>query len=410
MKIGDLRRRRTGRHVRLSATVAWEESNRDPVEVHYDVPEEFANGLVPSANAFLVASVFPATAAGERRIAVDGEVCPRLISGLRTALSLFDTWYGTDGADIAIEAPIATTAQRSSGAPPRAGAFFTGGIDSLTTLRRNRLMFAPSHPEFIKDAVLLYGINFDSDDRLETFDDAVKELSVVTRSVGAALVPVFTNARRVLNPDIDFFRFKYHGALLAAAAHILDGRLSTMSIGSSHDYRHLMPWGSHPLLDGNLGSAHLRLYHDSQELSRFAKTRLVAEWEVGLQNLKVCVTNWPGQNCGGCEKCRRTMLALVALNALDRCDAFAVRELDPDAVRSIHVASDSQSSFYVELVAPLRHAGREDLASAVEFILKRYRGELGWRGGLKLADRRYFGGGLTTMKRRFGGATSVLVS
>ena len=54
--------------------------------------------------------------------------------------------------------------------------------------------------------------------------------------------------------------------------------------------------------------------------------------------------------------------------------------------------------------------GSDDLARAVEFILKRYRGELGWRGGLKLADRRYFGGGLTTMKRRLGGTTSVLVS
>ena len=104
------------------------------------------------------------------------------------------------------------------------------------------------------------------------------------------------------------------------------------------------------------------------------------------------------------------MLALIALGALDRCDAFAVRDLELDAVRSIHIATDSQSSFYVELVAPLRRAGREDLASAVEFILKRYRGELGWRGGLKLADRRYFGGGLTTMKRRFGGATNMLVS
>jgi hypothetical protein len=408
MKIGEVRRTRNGPHIRLSATVAWEDSDRDSVEVHYEVPEEFADGLVPSANAFLVASVFPATDAGERRIAVDGEVCPRLIRGLRTALALFDTWYGTNSADVPIEAPIASTA-RSSDAPPRAGAFFTGGIDSLTTLRRNRMTVAASHPEYIRDAVLLYGINFDSDDRLETFDDAVKELSVVTSAIGAAVVPVFTNARRVLNPDLDFFRFKYHGALLAAAAHILDGRLSTMSIGSSHDYRHLIPWGSHPLLDGNLGSTYMRLYHDSQELSRFAKTRLVAEWEIGLQNIKVCVTNWPGKNCGVCEKCRRTMLALIALNALDRCNAFAVRDLDPDAVRTIHIASDSQSSFYVELVAPLQRAGREDLATAVEFILKRYRGELGWRGGLKLADRRYLGGGLTTMKRRFGDATSGLI-
>jgi hypothetical protein len=56
---------------------------------------------------------------------------------------------------------------------------------------------------------------------------------------------------------------------------------------------------------------------DGADMSRFEKTRLVAAWDAGLQNIKVCTRNWPGANCGECEKCLRTMLALTALNALN---------------------------------------------------------------------------------------------
>ena len=213
---------------RVSTRVTWEDSGREPLELYYEVPAAFADALATSVNAFVVAAIFPAMSAGERRLAIDDEVCPRLVMGLQTAMRLFDYWYGPSGSPLVLEAK--QLRNRTEARPARAGSFFTGGIDSLATLRTNRLNFPEGHAGFIRDLVLLYGINFDSDDSPETFAEAVKELTTLADSAGATLIPMTTNVRRVLNPDIEFFRFRYHGALLAAAAHALAGRLSEMSI------------------------------------------------------------------------------------------------------------------------------------------------------------------------------------
>jgi hypothetical protein len=397
MKVAAPKRSVNASVARLSTVVTWEESPREPLELYYDVPAAFADALAPSVNAFVVATIFPAFAAGERRLAIDDEVCPRLVVGLQTAMRLFEYWYGPPATPLTLEPK--RLLNRTEARPARAGSFFTGGIDSLATLRMNRLYFPEGHPEFIRDLVLLYGINFDSDDSPATFAEAVKELTTLADSAGATLIPITTNVRRVLNPDIEFFRFRYHGALLAAAAHAVAGRLSAMSIGSTHDFPNLMAWGSHPLLDPNLGSSDMRIYHDCLELSRFEKTKLVSEWDAGLQNIKVCVTNWPGTNCGTCEKCLRTMLALEAVGTLARCRAFESRLLDAGRVAAIQILTDNQSAFYEELIDPLRKAGRNDLADAILVSLQRFRGEDGLRGRLRRADRLYLGGGLTAIKR-----------
>jgi hypothetical protein len=383
---------------RVAATVTWEQAARPPVEIFFEVGERYAESLSSAANAFLVAALFPAAEAGEQRVLVEGEVCPRLLCGLRANLHLLRLWYRHLAAVPAIEAPV-VAAQSRDVPSARAGVFFTGGIDSLATLCRNRAMFPSTHPDAFRDAVMLYGMNFDSDDSPETFRRAVEELTPVARAADTELVPVYSNARPALNPDIEFFRLRYHGALLASCAHALSGRLSSMTIAASHDLTHLIPWGSHPVLDVNFSSSSMHIHHDAVELTRYQKTTLIADWEPGLQNIRVCVTNWPGENCGRCEKCLRTMLALTACGAAERSHSFGGHRVSADSVAGILLFNDSQASFYRELPAPLRAAGRDDLAASVEFILRRYRGELGVRGLVKLIDQRWLGGGLAAFMR-----------
>ena len=398
MKIGDLKSENKAGNARFSATVTWEESQRAPLELFFEIPSEFASDLSVNPNSFLVGAIFPAMEAGEKRIAIEGEICPRLRTGLLTVLDQFQHWYGRSREPIAIEAK---TWDGSSARPTpiRAGSFFTGGIDSLATVRRNRLLFPKSHPESIRDAILLYGINFDSDDSPETFARAVEELSEVAKDVELNLIPVYTNLRRDLNPDGRFFTYQFHGALLGAAAHVLSGRLTTMLIASTHDAPNLIPWGSHPLVDPNFSSFEVRIYHDSLELSRFAKTKLIADWEAGLRNIKVCTFNWPGINCGKCEKCFRTMLALVALGALERSEAFQSQDVSEENIQNLRIANENQNSFYGELIDPLRKAGRADLAKSIETAMARFRRETGWLGPLKRIDRVYLGNSFRMLKR-----------
>jgi len=50
---------------------------------------------------------------------------------------------------------------------------------------------------------------------------------------------------------------------------------------------------------------------------------LLASQPAAQAHLRVCLVNWDGSyNCGRCEKCLRTMVAMEALGVLDRFPTF----------------------------------------------------------------------------------------
>ena len=59
----------------------------------------------------------------------------------------------------------------------------------------------------------------------------------------------------------------------------------------------------------------LRIYSEGANLSRLEKTRHVVEYIPSYKYLNVC--NNTAENCGRCEKCTRTLLALEVLGRLD---------------------------------------------------------------------------------------------
>jgi hypothetical protein len=93
------------------------------------------------------------------------------------------------------------------------------------------------------------------------------------------------------------------------------------------------------------------------------------------------------------------MLALLACKALDRSTAFPPRDITEQMVRELPISTENEFSFYVELIEPLRNAGRPDLARAIERALANYRSEYGLRGWLKKIDRVHFGGGFLIARR-----------
>lgn len=414
MKIHDFKLKKMGDNIRAAANVVWEDSDRPPLEIYFETSEAFASGFTCEPSAFLVACVLPAMHHGEKRILIDAEVCPALKNGLTVAMNWFQCWFENNREIVRIEGKNKTNTdilrmQRN------AAIFFSGGIDSLSALRYNHLAFPKSHPWYIRDGIIIYGQNIESDNRPETFDKALSALRDVSNDAGIALVPIMTNIRE-LEPDTNFFMKEFHGAIMAAAAHALIGRISIAYIAASesiqstlklHNVLHFQPYGSHPLIDSNYGSSDLRIHHYGAELSRLEKTRTVADWPIGLQNIKVCQENWPGENCGCCEKCIRTMLGLIALGRLDQTRAFKENDLSESLVRNVYIQRQTSASsytvedYYLELIPALSEKKRYDLVRGIKRILSesRYVDQRSLRARMSRYDQKYLGGALSKLKR-----------
>lgn len=109
-----------------------------------------------------------------------------------------------------------------------------------------------------------------------------------------------------------------------------------MVIPSSWPYRRLLPWGSNPLIDALWSNGPLEFLHDGAEASRMDKLRFVCRMPSAMRHLRVCPDFTRGAyNCGECEKCRRTLLALRLLGVSDSALPFSkpldlrAFELDP---------------------------------------------------------------------------------
>ena len=311
MKIENLKSEKNGNRTRVSAKVIWEDCERPPQEIYFETIDAFSKDISCNPHAFLVACTMPAMRLGEKRIFIDAEICPELHNGLITAMGLirnwFD-WYKPEFSLVRIEAKHQKNILSPS-KTPRAAFLFSGGIDSLSTLRENHLQYAAEHPGYIRDGLLIYGLEVK---KPENFEYVLESVSILAKDAGVTLIPVYSNIRDLGPEDEevfwrDFWIHEFMGATFAAVAHSLSNRISVLSINSCHDIPNLIPYSSHPLLNPNYSSSDLRIKHQGIHLSRFAKTELVSGWDLALKHLRVCnkSENYSSEmlNCGKCEKC-----------------------------------------------------------------------------------------------------------
>jgi|RhiMetdeSRZDD1v2_1073273.scaffolds.fasta_scaffold76977_3 hypothetical protein len=396
MKISDLRVERVGGMARLAASICWEDSDRPAGEYYYATPEEFAQDVTPAPHAFLCAAIMPALEAGEQRILLEDEVCPVLQENLITVMQLMQHWNRLERAPLRIEAK---TASRVLAAPsPRAGLFLTGGVDSLATLRVNRLQYPSTHPGSVKDGIIVFGLEVEA---LDAFRHVLKSLSSLADHSGVTLLPVYTNIRQ-LNSDWRFWYSYFMGAALSGVAHALGRRLSIVSIASDYDIPHLKPHGSHPLVEPHFSSYDLRIRCDGITLSRLAKIRVLADWDLGLQHLRVC--NKTEQysadhlNCGECEKCLRTMLGLLIVGRLDATSAFRRTDVSEALVAGVDLGGNVRP-YYEEMLGPLEHMGRSDLARLLRRKLAPAGRALALRRTIARFDRDHLNGSLMKLRQ-----------
>jgi hypothetical protein len=407
MKIEALKKEKKSDGTIISATIFWEERDRPKQEVFIETSNEFSEDITCNPHAFLVACIIPAMYYGEKRLAIDAPICPKLLDGLQTVMAWLHHWHGNHPQIIPIESKIQASFPYVSSSR-KAGLFFSGGIDALSALKTNHLHFPPEHPGSIKDGLLVYGVLNGQDESDSTFELVSNSVSRLAKDAGINLIPVSTNIYshiRDLDQDFWFWKLHFQGSFFAAIAHAFSRRFHTVSIASTYDLVHLNPWGSHPLLDPNYSSYDLQIRHENVTLSRLVKTKLVAEWETIYQNLWVCneITSYRNGrlNCGKCEKCVRTMTALIALGILPKTKVFPQSDLSEELlVKAARISDSYEESCYQELIEPLSARGRYDLVRGIKRIIDRYH-ERDIKGIIKQFDRKVFQGNLATLSQKF---------
>jgi hypothetical protein len=121
-------------------------------------------------------------------------------------------------------------------------------------------------------------------------------------------------------------------------------------IAASHSQAFPMPWGSLPQVDNQIAYLNARFIHDGYEYTRQQKMRFVVDQvrksELTLPLLRVCYSKiWlhrnraeynAGENCCICEKCTRTISALLVEGADPRQFGFDVSI--PEFIANTHRA------------------------------------------------------------------------
>lgn len=373
MKLSNLHVRKNDGLTRAVASVTFEDSNQPAQEIFIETETTYAEDIFASPHAFAVGCIIPALYFGERRLALEEAICPRLKEGLETVMVLMQNW--TDGTfqPLTIDAPLLRTALHQE-KKRHAGIFLSGGMDSLAALKRIKDNYAPAHPGYPRDALLVHGFDIggviERGAKYHVFERAKAAMAPVAAAADLALIPIYTNIRHLCD-NRDLWLNQFFGAVLAAAVHALSPRINLAWLASSYDIPHLHPCGSHPLLDPEYGSADLQIRHRDVGLSRMEKLKIVAGWDVAFQNFRVCLANVPERlNCGRCEKCVRTMLELESLGLLDKTRSFEDDAVDPVWLDAFSITIRVREPFYIELIEPLRARGRGDLAEKIEKKLR----------------------------------------
>ncbi len=235
---------------------------------------------------------------------------------------------------------------------------------SLHLLMRNRQLYRPGDPAYIRDALFVHGFDIGKrarDPESERYREALARLEPVAVEIGLRLIPCRTNLRHLPSKP-GFWANRHSGAALAAVAHAAILGPSFLFIGGTYHVSTPVPVGSHPAVDGLMSSQRVSVIHDGSRFSRLEKVRELAAWPTALAVLRVCPEGPSGRaNCGQCEKCLRTRLELLAagvdetaslgpsLTPIELWDAAVPFPINHRAVR------------YDDLLPPLRARGFDAL-------------------------------------------------
>lgn len=348
--------------LRVAAEIVLERSGA-VLNPWFDVPEDCADQISRTGNPWLVYMLPIAMAAGED-IALPLGVDPHLTENLSGMMRLWHAWY-PELRPAEIDAPEATVSERRD---DRRGLFFSGGADSLFSLLRHDHETTGCGSGPVDDLIFVAGLDIPLNATAE-LEAAHRRLATIANRHDKHLLRVATNLKIPGTPYHDRWILS-HGCALGTVAHLFEGRLGEVVIGSTHSYSRLLPIGSHPLTDPLLSSRRLRIVHDGASSTRIEKLGLVGEHQEALDVLRVC---WEGKrhdNCSRCNKCLTTMTVLDLLGFRDSASCFNWSSYSPSDIRYMALEAESEINQVKDLAAAAQSRGRNDIADSARLCLE----------------------------------------
>ena len=189
------------------------------------------------------------------------------------------------------------------------GLLFSGGVDSLTSFIRHK----NTHP----DLFTVWGADIPIHEN-DFWERVRNQISLFSNQEGVKVHFIRTNMQQLLNQHLLAREYKLEGwwgpvshglMLLGLVAPLTTKGIGTIIIaspgrGDDNDATNL-------LSDSNVSWADVRVAVDGYELSRHEKIKDIIKHPEYLPHLRVCYSSFSNYNCGRCEKCLRTITALI---------------------------------------------------------------------------------------------------
>ncbi len=291
--------------------------NEDKLIGQVELWFQFDKSISPPENddcdAYLLAMYMDAMQEG-RNIIVKGSVSKELLSNLIEYQFAWNRWLPNTYSLIDINVDSVRT---SDVAVSGAICAFSGGVDATFSVWRHSQNRVSYRSQEIKLCSLVHGLDIPLSD-VTAFENALMRSVTVLNDIDIKMVPIKTNYKAISVASWEHV----HACVIIATLSNFKKMVGTCVLGSGQPYDSFeIPWGSSPITDHLLSSDGFKVIHDGASHSRTEKVKEIADWQVGVDNLRVC---WQGdlkdRNCGKCEKCLRTQLNFLATgNPIPNC-------------------------------------------------------------------------------------------
>ena len=333
--------------------------------------------VMPYPEAALATCLMPAMAGGGR-LAMSEPISPRVLRTQREFQAVQRAWslswpFGDPPLDeVEVIAPTRPAEVRQP--VGRVAAFFSGGVDSWSTVLDN--------PD-LTDLIFVHGI--DILPRLahqEGLADRVEaRLREAADELGLTLHTVETNLREISEPDgpeRPVARWEaYYGCAITAVALFLGRAFDRVLITGDSDYEVQPTIGANWMVDQLWSTEELEIVDAGGRLNRAERTERIASHPLVQRTLRVCWQNPEGAyNCGRCRKCLMTMATLEAFGRLEEVETLP-SQLDLEAVAAVEINQPALLSLWEDILDAARRSGNRGLEAAVATAVRDGKRRLG---------------------------------